>query len=492
MSCDFEALRIQGMSQAVLRRTGPPLNPTTEQGFGLTQGGSFVELLSGTPPTSSRLVVMSTTWSPDALLVQLPMPFPAAPNQIRITIVGATGTTQCTATANIDLSDTLINPLLYVVAVPPAAPLGSQVFLVGGLPGFQFHETEHSPIVLNCAVGTGSANLTASARGWGTNILTVTLPGSYMCDLVATPTSMIRLGMSSTGIPLIVLAALPSTGPLQGRFRLVLNGFRVEHETADHVLEVDGKGDEVFFQIHVAEVNVVAGSVSTVTKVSKTFGDISGFPDRVQAGSRSLQGGLKTTDAVGTHARGAVDPTPNRLPMSLWEGTLQQGLTGVVVVPTVWETDLSTDSTLRQPDWPIALGALGTSTVTAAANAVLSRLSLVQNVPLPTGAIVNHDEIIKTDRLPALRITRDPVGLFGRAGDVPIGFNRAASVPGTPDKEELFPQMVVLTYETALLASRTPLSPPEPNGVFTIRYSGENMHWNEGDYTLFLQVEEVT
>lgn len=496
MTCRFVATHIHGSRQVLIQRTGALVGTGVppETGFGLVRGGSRILLLYGSPPTEATPDLAVIAWSAESVSVQLPDPLPAGPHQIRV-LIAASGTgAGCRETASVDLSSPLDDPLLVITAVPPVAPLGTVIRLEGP-PTFHFDHATHSPVRLECADGRGSATLMPVDSGWGNRTLSMSLPTEYECDLAANPVSMIRLGARATGVPIQIIPAVPATGPLEGHFRLLLNGFFVNRETSDHVLEVDGKGDEVFFQVHMAEVTLPSGGVTTATKISKTFGDTNRFSGRVQAGSRSPQGGLKTGDPMGTHERGTLTPSETELPMVLWEGTLQQGLKGVVVVPIPWEEDLTTDSTLRpaRADWTAALGGLAATTVTAAASAVLSRIRLLPNIPLPVGEVLELGEILKGDPLPALRITREGVGLFGRSGDVPIGFKRLIPTPpGSGDIDQLFPQMVVLTYETALLGSRTTFLTGEANGVFTMQYAGENMNWNEGDYTLFLQIEEVS
>ena len=493
MSCTFTATRIQGTRDLVLRRTGPPYTPGVEEGFGPTQGRSTIQLVGSDGSTAT--MAPAASWAPDVLLATLPpgtLPAPSYTVRITIDTTSALGVPirSGPCDAMVDLSDPLADPLRFTVAIPQPAVTGAPLTLVNTLPTFRFDAAMHGPVRVECGDGVGRADL-ESVTGWGSQVLTGTVPESFACDLTAHPVAMIRFGTNATGVPvrLIRAPAAPGTRPLSGRYRLVLNGFRVDRETSDHVLEVDGKGDEVFFQVQVAEADLAAGTVAPWTRTSLTFGDVNNFPARVQAGSRSSLGGLRTGDAAGTHSRGSA-PLFDRLPMTLWDGTLSAGLNGVVVVPTVWESDMAVDTSLREPDWGVALGGMAAGSVTAVASAVRTRLGILDHVPLPAGAAVDASELVMTAFGP-LRITRDGVGIFGRAGDHPVGMTRAASVPGVGDTDEVFPQMVVLTYETAFLASRTVLVPGEMNGVFTLTYAGENRNWNEGTYTLFLQIEEV-
>jgi hypothetical protein len=160
----------------------------------------------------------------------------------------------------------------------------------------------------------------------------------------------------------------PSTVPNQTlavRFRVTLTGFTVNNQTEDNVLEMDGKGDEVYVLTEVAQYdsylqkpNTLPGAIIRLgdndslrgngyltdrrSLVSVLMGDVNNQnnPARIQAGSASTLGGLRTGDRFPTNEpwRMSGPPSANRLPMSLWEGELR-GRDLVVIVPTIWEWD---------------------------------------------------------------------------------------------------------------------------------------------------------
>jgi hypothetical protein len=125
---------------------------------------------------------------------------------------------------------------------------------------------------------------------------------------------------------------------LQGRYRVSITGFTVGSQTYDHLLGIDGKGDEVWLATHVLQFDTASTSLVVANKVqtSQVFGDIGGFSYRIKAGTAGLLGGLVT---------GNVFPPPKGLvgtggfPLVLWEGALTQGRSAVMIVPTVWEWD---------------------------------------------------------------------------------------------------------------------------------------------------------
>ena len=71
------------------------------------------------------------------------------------------------------------------------------------------------------------------------------------------------------------------------------------------------------------------------------MGDTNGYGYRVQAGSASDKGGIKTGDSFPGNTpwirRGGINR--DRLPMMLWEGDLVANQTAAVIIPTIWEWD---------------------------------------------------------------------------------------------------------------------------------------------------------
>lgn len=88
------------------------------------------------------------------------------------------------------------------------------------------------------------------------------------------------------------------------KFQIVICGWKCVKETIDHILQVDGKGDEVWGAVRFQE---PSDANSTVVR-TKTMGDVNNKPGRVQAGSRSSKGGIKTGDQFPA-TRSAI-PTP--------------------------------------------------------------------------------------------------------------------------------------------------------------------------------------
>jgi hypothetical protein len=169
--------------------------------------------------------------------------------------------------------------------------------------------------------------------------------------------------------------AVPAqSSAIVGRFRVTLTGFTVNRQTSDNILESDGKGDEVYILTDIAQydnysqfsqranpngtrsvVPLVAplatyndliirrGQIVRRTLSSTVMGDINnhGSPSRIQAGSASDMGGLRTADQFPKNEPWACNGAllTDQPPMLLWEGELRVGKDLVVIVPTIWEWD---------------------------------------------------------------------------------------------------------------------------------------------------------
>lgn len=145
----------------------------------------------------------------------------------------------------------------------------------------------------------------------------------------------------------------PPAAPIQsGKYRVVINGLRVIHETRDDMLQRDGKRDEVYVA---AFVRLQSGPYTDPFTGRKTFelydhgfvksmvhGDINNIGNRIQAGTASDLGGIRTGDIVpGPHDPALPSgrpPSTTTFPVYVWEGTLDAGKV-LIIHPTLWEWD---------------------------------------------------------------------------------------------------------------------------------------------------------
>jgi len=154
----------------------------------------------------------------------------------------------------------------------------------------------------------------------------------------------------------------------KGVYRVVITGFKVNRATMDDPAQLDGKWDEVLVsaesRAYDASGNVL-GEPATVW--SKVHGDINAeqwrtelHPQhRIQAGSASSFGGLKTGDAVPGPQPWSTGnaPSDQTFPLLVWEGVLAEGQQTVEIVPIVWEAD-RIPQYVNQPRPALGLAAL--------------------------------------------------------------------------------------------------------------------------------------
>jgi hypothetical protein len=238
-------------------------------------------------------------------------------------------------------------------------------------------------------------------------------------------------------------------------FRVVLTGFTANHQTADHVLQADGKGDEVYVASEAWFFGEGGRLVGRQQRKTPVLGDVNNQPGRVQAGSLSEAGGIGTGNSVPSlePSRLQGEPQLARLPLLLWQGELVDHQSTVVIVPTIWEWDSGAGELPRAwGDYVRAQLALGRQVVAAP--------QAVREPPLQQLA---------------------PFRLTTRDGDRPIGFNRPAA--GDADQQLVIrPQALVLDYRVATWAAGRPVQ---------VRYSEPNQDVLDGDYTLFLAIERT-
>ncbi|PYS51442.1 MAG: hypothetical protein DMF68_04415 [Acidobacteria bacterium] len=242
---------------------------------------------------------------------------------------------------------------------------------------------------------------------------------------------------------------IPTVLPVGGRFRVTLNGFRVNHETADDALERDGPGDEVFLREDSFKINSAA-SVATLS--------------REGSGSRGSIMHVRTGDAV---PRDRPETGSLRF---FYEGEIIRGGTAVVLFPVLWEWDSDRESQ-----------ALGDKFLTMASDARLGRY-VSHFITGPAGTRL-EDFIKRGSEIGlSLNVTlgHGPLGL-GEVGNRPIGMMKSG------DRYVFDPQVLILTYEAADLISRTDFG--HGPGIFEMHFKDDSDL--QGDYTLFLQVQRL-
>lgn len=128
------------------------------------------------------------------------------------------------------------------------------------------------------------------------------------------------------------------------KYEVTLEGFSAYNETWDHVFEVDGKRDEVYIHSDVRLIDNTAKELFSSQMRTTVMGDRNGYSYRVQAGSASNKGGIRTGDHIPYTAPWQRKTTLkiDRPPMLLWSGNLTDQI-AVAITPTIWEWDGGAD-----------------------------------------------------------------------------------------------------------------------------------------------------
>ena len=261
----------------------------------------------------------------------------------------------------------------------------------------------------------------------------------------------------------------PFPPPERGRFRVTLNGFVVNHETHDDILERDGKRDEVYILADIWVIDRAGNVVLPRRSVrSPVMGDYSYLsnPARVQAGGAGDLGGLRTGDGFPARdawrrAKGS-EPLPDRLPLRLVapaEVELVAGENAVVIMVTAWEWDGNQE---LQAEW----------------NDHVERW--IAGFKDSVGRDISNGSLAR----PFVNFVGSARFNTERGGDRPVGMR-----PGTENLNLFIPQLMILTYAGAQEAARSSNTPDKGPGIFELRYREPVCCGLDGDYSLFLQVE---
>ena len=278
--------------------------------------------------------------------------------------------------------------------------------------------------------------------------------------------------------------AVNAPAPPSGKFRFTINGFVVNNATRDHILDIDGVGDEVFVSANVVVVDSALGYASPLTTLeSRIYGekrrDIGGrfvWPARSAIGTGTPMGGLRTgNQAPGAEPwkrKGGV--SPEYLPLEVWCGTLTQGQNAVIIVPSIWEWDGETSVFGEWTGWAntLASSLSGNPAFLALVGQTGSAITLGANLVL--GAAVSLDS----------------TGLVGGERDRPIGVKRSTTKPKAFDFVP--PHRFVLNYKSADLSTRESVAGSVGGmapGTYQLQYTDDPFFM--GRYTLYAQIERI-
>lgn len=267
--------------------------------------------------------------------------------------------------------------------------------------------------------------------------------------------------------------------PASGRFRVTINGFTCNRQTVDlPSLYPDGMDDEVFvesknFIVERREGLAVASASDSWSPRTFFYGDTAGgnFTQRTRAGSgRRLgaNGGFRAGDSYPEspqkHSTGSLQ---NGLPLLLWEGTLTRRQNAAVFIPTIWETDSST-----QPLY-----------------APWSRAGISRDSEIILGRLIENSNSLNQE--PAKNSIRNDIiqRVFVSLWDISHPLDRPIGMREFGGGDYRFrPEVFILTYDEALRMVQ--LSRDKNGEAFPFTY--RDADWLGGDYTLYLQVERLS
>jgi hypothetical protein len=280
---------------------------------------------------------------------------------------------------------------------------------------------------------------------------------------------LIALSTSNSSSP----AGAQTAPPLVGNFRVTLTGFRVNHQTVDDALERDGVGDEVTLIHQVAVIDNAGGFRQLIAPGTFTTPLGQSPPNPARAGGGSPRGGLVTGNGHPTSTPWVVS-TPiisGNPPNILFEGSLTQRTNAVFIAPTIWEWD---GNRQLQDDYAGKMSG-ARAAVTSAVRAMINGTR-----PLTTGSVVMKGSELGIGGTVVLG--RGFLGL-GEPKNRPIGMTELGDGFG------FTPQAMVLTYDVAREVARRDVG--RGRGVVEVRYK-EGDGLLQGDYSLFLKVEDLT
>ncbi len=275
-------------------------------------------------------------------------------------------------------------------------------------------------------------------------------------------------------------AASTPPAPATAKYRVTINGFRVDAATRDHILDIDGVGDEVYLSSAVVVVDS-ARKLSTplATLESRVYGElrrdlISGklvWQGRNMSGTGTPRGGLRggNTGPGREPWNQLTVPSTLFLPQELWCGTLVDGQKAVFITPTIWEWDGVSSTFDLWMNWTKRIPSL------------LADNELFKDLAGETGQAI----VQGADLALGLVISLDSTGLVGGEADRPIGIRKSPQ----PKKYEFTPPYhIVLTYRSAEAFTRESFGGMRP-GIYPLQYVDDGFY--QGRYTVYVQVERM-
>lgn len=325
------------------------------------------------------------------------------------------------------------------------------------------------------------------------------LPAGSAVNVLITPAS--QVGIVKNKIPEVKISSLHRRDSV--RFRVTINGFTCNNPTADHILEVDGKGDEIFAGAVTQYFSIETGQKTSpaIRKWSLRYGDINSNDGRwglrVKAGSKpGNMGGVQKGDQFPFpepwKRNSPVDAST--FPLLVSEGVLIDGENSAMVIPSVWEFDGTTEEEQQLNNFA---STLGETAIFFGTNATATVLLGPLAIPFVTAANMTAHMAARfpangqpVENLPMFAqlsygqpefnvIVRKT--LFGDAKDRPIGMIDSG------DCFHYTPIGMLLDYKSAIAITNSDFG--YGKGIVPLRFRDAKAM--EGDYTIYIQVDTI-
>lgn len=186
------------------------------------------------------------------------------------------------------------------------------------------------PLTINPTAAAGTYNVTVTTPTSKGNE-TLTLNNAF--TVTATPT-LSGVPLNPGGIVAKNTGTTPSA-PSAGTYRVTMTGLMC-------LRNITNGEDAVYGAAVIRQYDRRSGQATMFTNANTwVYGDTNGMiGQRIQAGSRGPMGGIGAGDFVPTGfivgPKDTLPPQPNLFPMTLWQGTLTDGVDALVISPSLW------------------------------------------------------------------------------------------------------------------------------------------------------------
>jgi hypothetical protein len=259
---------------------------------------------------------------------------------------------------------------------------------------------------------------------------------------------------------LLLLTSANKIFAQSGRIRISFAGFDCVRETWDDILNMDGKGDEVYFNFGFTQADRGRNTKMTYEKRTGVYGDATGsLSNRTSVGS--------CVDLFGNNRGGIKAGDTYRCNDIIGEYNLADGDI-LTVVPTAWEYDPVADD----------LSSF-TSTIGGLYNSINKSVPLLAVADFATGGM--YKLIYAADKLAISKIKAGGnQGELGKPGTRPIGMEKYG---------DFSPKFVVLNTENLVAIANSNFGFGQ--GVIAVNYDEVALgnSRDHGNYTILLKVE---